>query len=194
MSLQTRITALAQAVGADVKALLAGLAGKAPAVHTHPATSITNTPAGGIAATNVQAAINELDSEKLPKTGGTVTGNLLVGSGVIGYGAGSGGTVTQPTSKSTGVGLNKPCGMITTHAESLAAGAVANFVLNNAFIASTDMVVVCIGFNGGAGPNYRVSTTTGLEGQAVIGLHNASGAARAEAIEIHFAVIKKVNT
>ena len=64
MSLQTRITALAQAIGADVKALLAAVAGKAPAVHTHPATSITNTPAGGIAATNVQAAINELDSEK----------------------------------------------------------------------------------------------------------------------------------
>ena len=37
---------------------------QAPAAHTHPATSITNTPAGGIAATNVQAAINELDSEK----------------------------------------------------------------------------------------------------------------------------------
>ncbi|MEK9723609.1 MAG: hypothetical protein VW405_09010, partial [Rhodospirillaceae bacterium] len=30
----------------------------------HPASSIVNTPAGGIAATDVQAAINELDTEK----------------------------------------------------------------------------------------------------------------------------------
>lgn len=32
--------------------------------HVHPASAITNTPAGSIAATTVQAAINELDSEK----------------------------------------------------------------------------------------------------------------------------------
>jgi hypothetical protein len=36
----------------------------------HAATAISNTPAGGIAATTVQAAINELDSEKLA-VGGT---------------------------------------------------------------------------------------------------------------------------
>jgi hypothetical protein len=49
-------------------------AGSSPTVHnslpgrsdadTHPASSITNTPAGNIAATTVQAAINELDAEK----------------------------------------------------------------------------------------------------------------------------------
>jgi len=49
-------------------------AGSSPTVHnsltgrsdagTHPASSISNTPAGNIAATTVQAAINELDSEK----------------------------------------------------------------------------------------------------------------------------------
>jgi len=32
--------------------------------HTHTATAITNTPAGTLAATTVQAAINELDAEK----------------------------------------------------------------------------------------------------------------------------------
>jgi hypothetical protein len=49
-------------------------AGSSPTVHnslpgrsdsgTHPASSISNTPAGNIAATTVQAALNELDSEK----------------------------------------------------------------------------------------------------------------------------------
>lgn len=43
-----------------------------------PATSVSNTPAGNIAATTVQAAINELDSEKLALTGGTITGNLTL--------------------------------------------------------------------------------------------------------------------
>ena len=33
-------------------------------VNSHPASAITNTPAGNIAATDVQAAINELDTEK----------------------------------------------------------------------------------------------------------------------------------
>lgn len=42
------------------------------------ASSITNTPAGNIAATDVQAAINELDTEKLPIAGGTITGELTV--------------------------------------------------------------------------------------------------------------------
>ena len=35
----------------------------------------------------------------------------------------SGGAVTQATSKSTGVTLNKPCGAITTHNAALADGA-----------------------------------------------------------------------
>jgi hypothetical protein len=43
------------------------------------ATNVSFSPTGDIAATNVQAAIEELDSEKLPKAGGTVTGTLLIG-------------------------------------------------------------------------------------------------------------------
>lgn len=42
------------------------------------ASSHTNTPAGNIAATTVQGAIDELDTEKLDKTGGTISGNLVV--------------------------------------------------------------------------------------------------------------------
>ncbi len=49
------------------------------AIHTysiagiaHTATSISNTPAGGVSATNVQAAIDELDTEKFAKSGGQI--------------------------------------------------------------------------------------------------------------------------
>ena len=36
-------------------------------VNSHPASAISNTPAGSISSTNVQAAINELDTEKVAK-------------------------------------------------------------------------------------------------------------------------------
>ena len=44
------------------------------------ASNITFTPYGGIAATNVQTALQELDDEKLRKDGGTVTGVLEIGT------------------------------------------------------------------------------------------------------------------
>ena len=44
------------------------------------AANVSFTPAGNISATNVQAAIEEVDTEKLAKAGGTVTGELLIGT------------------------------------------------------------------------------------------------------------------
>jgi hypothetical protein len=44
------------------------------------ASNITFTPYGGIAATNVQTALQELEDEKLTRAGGTMTGELLIGN------------------------------------------------------------------------------------------------------------------
>ena len=44
------------------------------------ASNISFTPYGAIAATNVQTAIQELEDEKFSKSGGTITGNLEIGS------------------------------------------------------------------------------------------------------------------
>ena len=44
------------------------------------ATNVAFSPVGDISATNVQAAIQEVDDEKLPKAGGTMTGELLIGN------------------------------------------------------------------------------------------------------------------
>jgi len=46
----------------------------------HAGTAIANTPAGSIAATTVQAAINELDTEKVAKAGDSMTGALSITS------------------------------------------------------------------------------------------------------------------
>ena len=44
------------------------------------ASNITVTPTGGIQSTNVQAALAELDSEKIGATGATITGDLIIGT------------------------------------------------------------------------------------------------------------------
>jgi hypothetical protein len=44
------------------------------------ASNVSFTPAGSISSANVQLAIQELDTEKLPIAGGTITGNLEIGT------------------------------------------------------------------------------------------------------------------
>lgn len=69
-------------------------------------------------------------------------GNVIVtGSGGLGYGTGSGGAVTQLTSRTTGVTLNKTNGAITLVS---AAGSTAwqSFTVTNSTVAATDTVIV----------------------------------------------------
>ena len=47
-------------------------------VASQQASNISYTPQGDLASTNVQTAITELDTEKLPKAGGTITGALEI--------------------------------------------------------------------------------------------------------------------
>lgn len=71
------------------------------------------------------------------------TGTLLVvGSGLLGYGTGSGGAVTQATSRTTGVTLNKTNGAITLVS---AAGSAAwqTFTVTNSTVSATDVIRVC---------------------------------------------------
>ena len=47
-------------------------------IDAHDASAISSIPAGNLAATDVQAALNELDSEKVKKSGDTMTGTLII--------------------------------------------------------------------------------------------------------------------
>jgi hypothetical protein len=49
------------------------------AASDYTASQIDNTAAGNVASTNVQAAINELDAEKVAKAGDSMTGHLIIG-------------------------------------------------------------------------------------------------------------------
>lgn len=113
-------------------------------------------------------------------------------SGGIGYGTGAGGTVTQATSKSTGVTLDKVCGEITMNNATLNRETAVSFTLTNSAIAATDVVIVNI--KSGATVNaYNVSVTAVGAGSCRIQVHNLLGGTDlSEAIVLSFAVIKTV--
>lgn len=115
---------------------------------------------------------------------------LEVTTGTLGYGVGAGGTVTQATSKSTAVTLNKPSGRITMNNAALAAGAPVSFLVTNSFVAATDTVALSLvgGFSG-ATTDYALSSYT-LGGSLVIGVRNVSAGSLSEALQIQFAVVK----
>lgn len=120
------------------------------------------------------------------------SGNLLLtaGTGGLGYGTGAGGTVTQLTSKSTAVTLNKPCGRITMHNAALAAGATASFILFNSLMGSSDTLTLSIpNLIANDIANYKVTYNL-YNGGALIFVTNVSGSTLSEAISINFNVHK----
>ena len=106
----------------------------------------------------------------------------------IGYSTAAQGSVTQLTSKSTGVTLNKSMGRITMNAASLAAGTSVLFTLTNSLISAGDVVVVSVSGGGTAGA-YWPFVSSQTTGSAVIGLYNNTGGALAEAVILNFAII-----
>ena len=119
-------------------------------------------------------------------------GNILEKTGAgIGYGTGSGGTVTQLTSKSTTVTLNKPCGQITMNNSSLQARSSTSFILYNSLVSSADNCIVTISGGVFGYSNYMVQSTT-ISGGYVITLTNTKDVALSEDVVLAFSVIKGV--
>lgn len=114
----------------------------------------------------------------------------------LAYVLGSGGQITQATSKSTAIATNVLCGQITMAASSLAANTSVSFSMVNANIAATDIVLVNAANVGGVAPTantYSVSCDAVLSGECRIQVRNISGSAAAEALVLNFAIIKAVN-
>lgn len=124
------------------------------------------------------------------RSGAIVSNSASAG---IGYATGAGSTVTQITSRSTGVTINAVCGAITTDTTSLAAGAEAKFTVTNSAVAIGDCVIVTL--RSGA----TTATSLPLVSQVATGsfeitLTNVNGAtADTGASIINFAIIKAVS-
>ena len=107
-----------------------------------------------------------------------------------GYITGEGGAVTQSTSKSTGVTLDKRCGQITMNGAALNAATTVSFTLTNNTIAATDLLVLNH-VSGGTAGSYLLNAQCGA-GSASINVRNITAGNLSEAIVIGFAVIKAV--
>jgi len=121
----------------------------------------------------------------------STTGNQVIsGAGKQGYAAGSGGVVTQATSKATGVTLSKPTGQITLNNAALAADTTVSFVLTNTVIEANDILVMNH-ISGGTAGSYLLNAQSAA-GSASINVRNITTGSLSEAIVIAFAVIKAV--
>lgn len=120
-----------------------------------------------------------------------VSGLLTSSGGGIGYATGAGGTVTQATSKATGVTLSKFSGAITMNAAALAAATIVSFVLTNTNIAATD-VLVLNHISGGTIGSYTLNAQAAA-GTATINVRNNTAGSLSDAIVIQFVLIKGVN-
>ncbi|WP_210214067.1 hypothetical protein [Mesorhizobium sp. M4B.F.Ca.ET.017.02.2.1] len=136
-----------------------------------------------------------IDLTLTPKgTGAVRTAAAVLSSGAtagVGYSTGAGGTVTQATSKSTGVTLNKTCGQITMNAAALAAGAKVSFVVTNSAVAATDVVIASVA-SGGTANAYRAAVTATAAGSFTVTVENITAGSLSEAPVISYAVVKAV--
>ncbi len=117
------------------------------------------------------------------------SGNLTLSAGTLGYGTGAGGTVTQATSKSTAVTLNKPSGRITTHSATMTAGQKIVFLFNNSLIGSDSGICIGIGAGSAYADSYRTWIGYSTAGLAYVGLENIATGSLSDAVEIVFQVI-----
>jgi len=106
----------------------------------------------------------------------------------LGYAAGAQGTVTQATSKSTGVTLNKSAGRVTLNNEALASNTAASFTLTNSLISANDVIILNVSGGGTAGA-YTTYVSSMTTGSAVITLRNMSAGSLSEAVIINYAII-----
>jgi len=130
---------------------------------------------------------------------GTATYSTLnavnsLATGSIGFAtiAGTGGTVTQLTSRNTGVTLDKPCGRIILFSSVILSQASNTFTLTNSYIAASDLVLV----NHESGQTLGAYTlaTNPSAGSVDVTMRNVSGGTlTAGAPTLQFVVIKSTS-
>lgn len=124
-------------------------------------------------------------NESTAANGVTVDGvSLKDGKVVI-----SKGTVTQLTSITTGVTLNKPSGVITTVSTTVAAGSNASFTVTNSFCQSNSVVLLTVDDSATAGL-AKLNVQSVANGSFVINVTNIHSAnAFNNILKIHFLIV-----
>ena len=128
-------------------------------------------------------------------TGGTAALSVTTGQAVLavsptgglGYGTGAGGAVTQITSRTTGVTLNKVCGGITLF-NAAGSAVYASFTVTNSTIAATDVVRVIQQ----SGTNKYIILVTAVAAGSFEITFATTGGVAADSPVFNFAVVKAV--
>jgi hypothetical protein len=149
---------------------------------------------GTVTSGNISACTSTSMALVTPVIGAATGTSLAVTSAItssgtagIGYATGAGGTVTQATSRTTGVTLNKTTGSITLYS---AAGTTvaATFTVTNSTVAATDVIIL----NQKSGTDlYDLMVTAVAVGSFNI-TFRTTGGSTTETPVFNFAVIKGV--
>lgn len=110
---------------------------------------------------------------------------LIAGAGGLGYATGSGGAVTQITSRATGVNLHKTNGGITLFS-ALGMIGYTSFTVTNSTVAATDTVVLSVK----SGTNTYLANVTAVAAGSFQITFNTTGGIALDAPVFNFAVIK----
>ena len=153
------------------------------------------TPALGTVASGVISACTSTSMVMVTPVIGAATGTSLAVTGAVtssgtagvGYATGAGGAVTQITSRTTGVTLNKTTGAITMFS---AAGTTtaATFVVTNSTVAATDVIIL----NQKSGTDLYDLMVTAVAAGSFNLTFRTTGGTTTETPVFNFAVIKAV--
>ena len=107
----------------------------------------------------------------------------------IGYASAAQGTVTQLTSKSTGVTLNTSAGKITMNNAALGATTNVSFVMTNSKVGANDVIIVNVAGGVASNETYNCWVSGQSAGTCTFVLRNISGGSLSEAVVLNFAII-----
>jgi len=114
-------------------------------------------------------------------------------SGQLGYNTGSStatpASVTQATSKSTGVTINASAGQIVTNNAALAAGAEVAFVVTNNLVTPYDIPIVALASGAATAGTYLLTIAAVSNGSFTVVISNASAGSLSEALTLNFGII-----
>jgi hypothetical protein len=113
--------------------------------------------------------------------------DFVLAGGQLGYSTDAQGTVTQLTSKATGVTLNKSCGQITLNDAALAGTTNVTFTLTNSVISTKDVLILNV--YGGTSESYNAWVSGLAAGAATITVRNITAGSLAETLTVNFAII-----
>ena len=153
------------------------------------------TPAlGTVASGNISACTSTSMALTTPVIGAatgtslTATGTIVsTGTAGVGYATGAGGAVTQITSRTTGVTLNKTAGAITLVSAAGSATA-ATFTVTNSTVAETDVIIL----NQKSGTDLYDLMVTAVAAGSFNLTFRTTGGTTTEIPVFNFAVIKAV--